>query len=200
MAFIPIPNCAKLSLEFIVGGVPIVLTFGICKGSPITTTDLTAAATAANNWWETHVRPLQTLNVVLQGTRVTDQTSQFAAEVFVPKTTNNAGTHNDGIIPNNAALAVQRRTLLRGRAHRGTSYFFGFGQSRLTSATTVTPAFEASVLTAYDQFEPNLALAGFNEAVLSRTLNGQPRVTGVGTDVVSHSLNGFVDDMGRRLR
>lgn len=200
MAFIPIPNGVKVAFEFTIGGHPVVMTVGISRADAVTPANLDSVSNILNNWWEAHIRPLQGTDVTLQGVRLTDQTNQFATEVFKPKLTNNTGTSTVVSAPANVSVAVQRKTNLRGRAHRGTSYTVGIPYTQVNTAQTVNPAYMVALLNAWGQFEPSLAVEGWNEAVLSRTLNKAPRAVGVATDVVQHTADAFIDDMGRRLR
>jgi len=200
MAFIPIPNCAKLVLEFTRAGVPVVLTFGICKGSAPSVQDLTDAGTEANTWWQTELRPKMTPDITLQGARVTDLTTQTSPEVFVPKSSNNVGTNAGAATPSNAAIGVQFETALRGRSYRGTSYFFGFPTADMTDARTIDPADIVALITSYALFQVYMFNAGWSHVVLSRVNNGVVRTTGVGTDVTGYSAGQNLDDMGRRLR
>lgn len=200
MAFIPIPNAARLALEFTIGGIPVVITIGIARPDAPTVANMTAAAEATNFWWELAMRPLQANECVLDGCRVTDQSSQFGPEVFVPKAAPNTGQVGGASVPNNVSCFVNFLTPLRGKAHRGGNFVPGLPEVIPDSPTTWPATTIAALLLAYSSLESNLATPGWNQAVLSRTLNGVPRVVGVATDVIGYSADTTIDDIGRRLR
>lgn len=200
MDFIPIPNAARLALEFTIGGVPIVITIGIARSDAPTVLNMTGAANNALSWWENTLRLIQASECVLDGARVTDQSSQFGPEVFVPKTAPNTGFVGGAAVPNNVSCFVNFLTPLRGKAHRGGNFVPGLPEVIPDSPTTWPAGTIASIITAYGSLESNIAISGWNQAVLSRTLNGVPRVVGVATDVIGYSADTTIDDIGRRLR
>jgi len=200
MAFIPIPNAARVALEFVIGGVPVVLTIGIARADAPSVANMGAVASNINFWWENTLRLLQASEAVLEGTRVTDQSTQFGPEVFVPKVSPNTGAVGGQAVSNNVSCYVNFLTALRGKAHRGGNFVPGLPEVIPEGPTTWSAATIAALLAAYGTLESNIAVSGWNQAVLSRTLNGAPRAVGVATDVNGYSADNTIDDIGRRLR
>lgn len=198
MAFIPIPNAVKVTIEFTLAGQTVVLTFTVSKGSPFSGADLISVANIFESWRDTNLRTLQSNTCVGSRIVVVDLSSQFAPSYELPIVTNAAGTATGDAYPNNVANVVSLLTTLRGRAFRGRSYMVGMAES-WGSGSSILVVTATLLANTYNALQTSLTGSGMSLAVGSRQLNGVPRAIGVATPVSSFRVDTILDSQRRRL-
>lgn len=199
MAFIPIPNTARIALEYTWQGQLVVNVYWASKTTPLVTADLTQIANIFLNWHANTLRGSQHTTVTLQQIEVIDQSAQNAPGVTLaanPATA--AGTLAGNPVSNQVTGLTTFYTALRGRAYRGGVYHLGLIEEEV-NANTMTLARVNAIVSAYGTLGTNLTAGGFAHTVGSRQLNNAPRVTGVATPVTAYAMNTRVDTQRRRL-
>lgn len=200
MAFIPIPNGIKVSLEFSWGSQTVVLTLGWQKGSAVTLTDLDNANSDAITWWNDFLKADATTGMSLVRVNSTDLTTESSPSVYSSTGLPVAGTSAGNATPNNAAAVITFGTGSRGRSYRGRSYFCGIPYSALDSSTAFSPTYIAALASDYSAGLAAWASShGLIHSVFSRFHNGVARTTGISTPVTSYSMDANIDSQRRRL-
>lgn len=199
MAFIPVPNAIKVSLEFIVGGQLVVLTLGFSKASAITLGDLNSAAAGAGGWAQTTLMPLLSNQISYTGVTAYDLSAVDAPKVHVTPASPVAGGSVGPAEANNVAYVVSMRTNSRGRGARGRNYVPGVPAAVVNSPTTVTTAFSTALGSAYATLMDNFLSISMPLSVISRYLNKVPRTAGIARPVTSLVTDPNVDSQRRRL-
>jgi len=110
-----------------------------------------------------------------------------------------AGTIAAAALPNSTSAVATLNTALRGRSYRGRKYLVGIPVSNQVSATQLNPGYITAMLASLNALGVELT-SGSNEwVIISRQNQGQPRVTGVPTQVTSFYADTFIDNQRRRL-
>lgn len=199
MAFIPIPNAIRASIEATFGGQIVVLTLGWEKAGAVVEEDLSDLNDALESWVGTELAPYLSDDVMFTGVTSTDQTSESAPSVYKPFSPTIPGQSNSTPTPQNVAIACGFKTNLRGRSYRGRNYIFGIPATGFTTPGNVDPAFGAQLLAAYTALADVTTATNLVHSVLSTQHNGSPRVTGVATPVTAYQMDLKGDSQRRRL-
>lgn len=199
MAFIPIPNSVKVSVEWLVAGQEVVLTFTVRKPSAVTQTDVNNIRDVMHNWASNNLRNLMHSGAQYQRTYVVDLSSENGpfAEAVPPAAV--FGSIGGVAAANNVALAVSHRTAQRGKSFRGRVYLGGLAAGSLQTATTISPTFVTTIAGVWALLVGALTAQAYQLAVPSRQANKQPRVTGLSTPVSLVLIDAFLDSQRRRL-
>lgn len=199
MAFIPIPEAIKASIEFTIGGQVVVITLGWKKGAPIIPDDLDALNAALDDWVSTHLFNVYSDDMSAIKAVSTDLTSESAPSrdrVFSPSI---PGAQTGANVPQNVAAVISFITGQRGRSYRGRNYIPGIPVDAQPTTGVMTSTFANGILTAYAGLADVESATGLTHAVLSRFHNKAPRTTGVATPVTGYVVNFNLDSQRRRL-
>jgi len=199
MAFVPIPNSVKSSLDFTWGGQNVAITMGWTKETSVQGSDLTTLATALEGWADDYLMEHLNSGLVLVNINCTDVSSESGTSYDLQLTTPRAGTESGVAVPNNVAAVVTQRTLLRGRSYRGRVYIPGLSNSSLLNTIQLTSAAMAALLADfYALFDVETAV-GLWRSVHSRWHDKAARTTGVATRIWTYSVDSYLDSQRRRL-
>lgn len=199
MAFIPAPSIcqAELIYAFDTQVCEIVLHFE--PTTALTPTKMTELGAYLVAWWNTNLKTLTPPQASLTAIKLTDLTTNIAPVVNYGVGLPIVGTNASPSLPNNCAMVITKRTLLRGRSYRGRIYHIGLNEAAVTT-NTVLSTYVTSCLVAYNILLSFVtASATWDMVVVSRFENNAPRVTADSNQVVSLDCDGVVDSQRRRL-
>lgn len=202
MAFVPVPNTAKVEMIFTSNGQPCENVFHLEYPTSPGTPELNNLAADMKAWWTANLKPLVSANTSLTTILAADQTTQNAEVIEyttgLPITGDILGSTSESH-PNNVTLAVKWNTGLRGRSFRGRTYHIGSVESQ-TSGNNFLTVPHTAILAAYTALITyTWTDTGWVLVVASRFSNNLPRTTGVTTPIVSASANAKVDTQRRRM-
>lgn len=200
MAFIPIPNTARVSIEFNWGGVTVVITLYFNKASAWTDAQLTALAGDINGWVADELLPLMSSDIELISTNATDQSSSSGSSIDVAAAGTPAGEVAQPSIAQNVAAVVTHRTANRGRSYRGRNYIPGLPITAMQTVGTLSAATISALVAAYAALSDVETAEGCTHVVASRFADKAPRTTGVTTPITSYTVDSNSDSQRRRLR
>lgn len=198
MAFIPIPNTARITLEYSFNGQIMVNVYWASKSTPLTTVDLTNILNIFQAWRTTQLRNRQHTSCLLNRLVAVDQTTQFSPSAEVVLAIPEPGLLAGDPAPGNVTVATTLLTALRGRAFRGRSFLLGVSEAE-ANANEYFLAGATALTASYVQLITDLSAGGYQFAVGSRQLNGVPRVVGVATPITGAITEVFLDSQRRRL-
>lgn len=198
MAFIPIPNTARVTLEYSFNGQLVVNVYWASKTTPLTTVDLGNILTTFQNWRTVQLRQRHHTSCLLNRLVAVDQTTQFSPSAEIVLITPEPGLLGGTPSPGNVTVATTLLTALRGRAFRGRSFLLGVSEAEV-DGNEYNAAGAAALTASYVQLIADLSAVGYSLAVGSRQLNGVPRITGVATPVTGAITEIFMDSQRRRL-
>lgn len=210
LAFIPVPNCAAITMSYSIQDTDIAEnTFAVQNQVSWTNTTLGAAGALFNTWNDTAVSgaaPYQnrTTATTLVQTQARDLTTQTSGVVITPYTgAHGAGTDASGNMAAGITKSFTARSGLSGRSQRGRIFVIGIGLGEIVSGdpNLLSPAFLDeyvrqldALITDVSAHDPNWSLV-----VISRRHNNAPRATGVTTPITSWGYaNQYVDYQRRR--
>lgn len=199
MAFIPVPDVAKVAIEQRLDGEPVVNTLHFYNANGWSNASLTTLATAVRGWWTDGLAPNLSTSLVLEQVVATDLSAQISPQATVDAGALLIGDVPGDCAPNNAALCVSLRSSFRGRSARGRNYVAGVPDS-VRTRSRVTDSFITAIVDAYEQ----LITVGVNTAstwvIVSLRSNKVPRAQGVFLPVVNIVVtDNVLDSMQRRL-
>lgn len=200
MAFIPIPNTARVSIEFNWGGVTVVITLFFNKASSWTATQLEDLAGEINLWAASELLPILSSDIELIQTNATDQASDSGASIDVPASGTPAGGVAQPTTAQNVAAVVTHRTASRGRSFRGRTYVPGLPITAMSTVGTFSATTMTNLLAAFAALSDVETATGSTHVVASRFTGNAPRVTGVTTPITSYTMDSNSDSQRRRLR
>lgn len=200
MDYIPVPNCAQLEFVYSFAGQTCENVLHYTKDDAWDVVTLTALADAAIAEWIASIKPVMTNLLSLTSVIATDLASQSGASITRAGGLPSAGTQTGTALPNNCALVVTKRTVMRGRSFRGRIYHPGLPTPQ-TSGNTVTGAFVTSIVNGWNALTA-IAMPGpivAQMVVVSKFHEGNPRLLGITTPVVNVTSDGVIDSQRRRL-
>ena len=198
MAFIPIPDSVKVSIEFVWAGQAVVLTAHFRKAG-FNVADMGALADVVQGWWVGSARANMSNTIAISKVGVQDLREADAPYVELPIETDQAGSVAQASVPNNVALCVSLSGGYSGRSRRGRSYFPAIPVSGLADSNNVTSSVRNNIVGVI-AYLGTLALAeGWQHVVASRFTGGAPRTVGITTPITSYFAGTILDSQRRRL-
>jgi len=201
MPFIPVENTVHTRIEGRVDGQQTIndLYFRHTTGA-IAQSDLQTLADAIAAWMTDIYAPL--INVAWSGVQVAcrDLTTENGFSSFSALTAVVGGVSGEAA-PNNCSMAVSFRTAFSGRNFRGRNYVPVLTNADVTG-NNIDSAFAANIVATYELLMAGGSdlPAGWTWVVVSKVLNGVPRVAGVFNEIFSVLVTDLVvDSMRRRL-
>lgn len=203
MAFIPVPNTAKVTWVATLFGqqVEFGLYFKKSTGA-VSDADLQALAEAGSDWWNTTGKANHTSEMSHIRTKATNYNSEGAPEFIDTPASPVAGTQGS-FLANNAAFVLTQRTAKRGRKYRGRAYLPGIGPSGAFSGVALADAQIADILADWATMITALEAAPtipFDAVVVSRATNGVPLTTATTEPIIVATADTNIDSQRRRLR
>lgn len=198
MAFIPIPNTAKLEMIYLWDSQVVENVYHFESNIAFDLTDMQELATAALVWWNANLKPLINNSVSLNTIRVTDMRTATGGVIEDTTGLPTAGTATGNAVPNNVTVAIKLITTQRGRSFRGRAYHVGLSTTAV-AGNTVTSTTRTALRNAYLALFTLSSAPTWSLGVASRFSNNLPRTEGVITEVTDVSVNAIVDSQRRRL-
>lgn len=197
MAFAPTPGAAKCAIVFRIDGqfVQTSLDVGV---ETETEANMAAAAAGLANSFADHILPLLSEHLVIESAVAFGLESLSSPiGVFLPGTLMNGGSAALAL-PNNVAYCLTKRTGVRGRSFRGRMYVPGIPNDVLDTPSTVSVAFQTSMVAAAAGLLADMVTGGFPPVVVSWVNAGAQRTEGVATPIISLGPSDLVLDSQRR--
>jgi hypothetical protein len=200
MAYIPVPEVAHCKLIFNDAGEQCINDLYFSLGATPTAAQLSTLAADLGAWWRNGPANDLSDECTLVQVLATDLGSQFGAQGSF--SSGWPGQITSEQVPNNVSPCISFRTGFRGRSFRGRNYLVGL-PSQSVLVNTLDSAWMATMVGYYQQLIDHTA--GITESawdwvVVSRFLDGGPRVTGIFTFVSTVLFtDNIVDSQRRRL-
>jgi len=129
-----------------------------------------------------------------------DLTSGSGLEATDTSIFGEVGTASGGGLPNNATIALARKTGLAGRSNRGRVFWQALATSQQATANTLNSTVGLNIIDALEAADAAAIILDWTPVVVSLFTGGAPRVAGVATPITSWSLTNLVlDSRQRRL-
>lgn len=199
MAFIPVPNTVKVTLEWLIGGQIVAITLSFTRADAPTVANMNDLLTQLESWRATTLNPLIGTGAVAQRWVATDQTSASGPVVEKPITTSATGGMAGTNQANNVTVACTFITALRGRSYRGRVYEPALTSNQVLNSVAISASAATAITAAYALLNTALLSTGYAHSVASRYANNAPRVTGVATPVTAYRTEVNIDSQRRRL-
>lgn len=197
MAFIPVPQCLRVVMEYNLNGVLAVNTLHYRQSGAWNPSNATTQCNLVRDWWIAHLKNLTYVGCALLAVRGYDLSSQTG---FVVSATNLPvlGAALIESVPNNVAPSIRFYASGRGRNNRGRMYLPGIDKGYMDTPRTFNTSFVNALVTAVGQLA-GYVVQGATQVIVSRYLNGQPRLQGEMADVVTRVVSNGIDSQRRRL-
>jgi len=200
MAFVPVPNTAKVAVMAHLNGQQYVNTTYREKALGWTSTDLFNLATEMMEWATTRFLTLVHTSFALDLVQCVDISVDGGAQATVAAPAASFGLKGGLCMPNNVAYTVSFRTGRTGRSYRGRNYVGGISDSSVEGVNLVKPAFRAECVDVFNDLIGGTIVTQGAWVVVSRFHDKVPLTTGV-TTVVNTVLtvDNVLDSQRRRL-
>jgi hypothetical protein len=199
MPFVPVANTAMVELRYTWNLQQVENTLYFQYPTPPENANLFDITETIFDWWDTHLRPIQSNQVQLREVVATDLTTsdgQVFTRVSSPPV---SGGNLAPALPNNCTYCISFRTFKRGRSFRGRNFSIGMTENDATNSQ-VDPAYATALQDAYVQIPALVNAVDWVWVVVSRFSNGAPRVAGLATPVATiFVFDGIMDSQRRRL-
>lgn len=199
MAFQPVPNTAVADIVFSLHGQNVENVIHVTKTSPWSAADLASLAANIIAWWKANIRPITSVDLVLQRVETRDLSSEGGAFASVDCTTECGGQDIGLAQPGNVTVAIGLRTARAGRNYRGRLYHLGLTEAQ-TVGNVLAAGLAVTLDTAYTALLNTLTGLGWQWVVVSRVLDGVQRPVGVATPITNVSVDSNLDSQRRRLQ
>ncbi len=164
---------------------------------------LTTLADQIKTNWKTAALGMvasQGQELLVQRFTARDLSTQAGSEV-ISSVANGAGLDATGCLENSLAVVMTLGTGIAGRSYRGRVYFGGINQNATqgTDPNHLNAANQAGIQQRGAYTVSNGLDAAVQHVVLSRQLNLVMRPEGIGTEVLSYTVNARLDNQRRRM-
>ena len=186
--FIPVPDCAHVTLEYMYLGIK-GFTNGLDfkKGTPYAVEDLNAIVEGVQDAWDESVNGLFTSEISFIGCNARALDAEDAPSVLFTFPTASSGVRSGGIPALHTAMSVTLRTGLAGRSFRGRLFHAGLATVDLANKTTWETSAAAAVSAGYNTFISALeTLSGGQNVVISRQQGGVTLAEGEATPTTQY--------------
>lgn len=199
MTFIPAPSVCQVEFVYTWSSQTVETVLHFEPTVVLTPTLMNELAVKVLSLWTTNVKPLLINTISLINVKLTDLTTNIAPVVNYATGLPSAGTQTGDSLPNNCALVITKRTLLRGRSYRGRIYHPGIPEAQCTG-NVVTAAFVTQIVNAYaTMLTFTTTGTTWDMVVVSRYNNNSPRAEADSNQVTGLGSDGLIDSQRRRL-
>lgn len=200
MAFIPVPDTAKLVMRFSQFGRVYTNTTYWRKSSGWTGATLNDLCEYSYLAWETHILGNQSTAVVMLAPYAYDMSAvDGPVGTFDPPSTDNGGNASPAL-PGNVTATVTLRTENRGKSGRGRIYHVGLTEGDVTNNAIIL-ATRDTILAGYNSWWADTETDSVSDlGVVSFQLDGAVRNPGVFQLVTSLAMDEGIDTQRRRVR
>jgi len=199
VAFIPVNDVCQAELIYTWESQTIETVLHFLPEGAMTPIIMTELGAHLKNWWDTLIRPGITNAISLVNIKLTDLSTEVAPVVNYATGLPLVGGAIVAALPNNCAMVITKRTLLRGKSYRGRIYHPALSETVVTGNTIAGGTVNALVGHYSQLLAFTTTTASWEMVVVSRYSNNQPRPSGIATPVISLDSNGTVDSQRRRL-
>ena len=199
MPFIPAPDIVQAELFYLWDGIPCENVLHFDFGATPTEPGMTALGVELIDWWKASFPTTMPTTLSLVNVKLTDLTTQISPAINVGTGLPAAGTSAGVSLPNNVALVLTKRTVLRGRSFRGRVYLPGLLESQVTGRAVQTSIVNSFINSWNQTISMTDGVDTWQQVVLSRFTNNNPRVEAISTPVIAFTSDGQVDTQRRRL-
>lgn len=200
MPTVPVPNTAAVHVRGSTDGQFTENILFYEFGATITDGDLTAlvnaiAAVVLSEWV-----PLLSSEWVGREVYARDLTSGSGLEATDNSIFGEVGAALGGGLPNNATIAIARKSGLAGRSFRGRIFWQALSTAQQATANTLNSAVGLDIIDAINAADAAALILDWTPVIVSLFSGGSPRVSGVTTPITSWGLTNLVlDSRQRRL-
>jgi len=199
MAYIPVPDTLQAELVYNWDGQIVENVLHFKPFNILSLTLMQELGLKLVGWWIANIKGITPTNLQLVNVKITDLTTQTSPTINYATSLPSVGTGGSPSLPNNCAVVLTKRTLLRGRSFRGRIYHPGLYEA-IVVGNTVDAGAVVSFINAYTQLKAfPTATTTWEMVVVSKFQNKVPLLVGVTTPVLSLDSDGVVDSQRRRL-
>lgn len=199
MPFINCPNIASFEVIFDALGQRVENVYHVSKISEWSVESLTEVAGIFVDWWGTNMQPITSNAVTFSKVVAKDLTTSTAPAIeYVGGLPLTGGYSSTPCLPLNVTCAVSFGTALRGRSYRGRIYHIGLGTAYV-SGNQLGSGTQGSLLAGYAALVDAVSVGTYALVVLSKYSSKAPRSEGIGTPIISVSIDINLDSQRRRL-
>lgn len=196
MAFIPVPNAAKVAVVGSLDSQEIVNTLWFTSAGGFSPSEIETLAGAVSGWWIDSILPYLNNGYTMAYVTATDASVSGGAQFTDSAGAGETGGVGGSQMPNNLAFCVSFRTGFSGRSNRGRNYVSALSESNMATANRVDPTWAGQIKTGYEVLLGDGI--GFTWVVASQYHDGDPRVSGVTNPVTSVLFVDTIADSQRR--
>lgn len=198
MAGTPVPNTAEVAVQFTKGGQHVENTFFYELGSTITQIALDALVAAianyvAANWFD--YLPTDVLGVAVHAEDLTAGSGLQSNNTTIAGI---AGAHSGAPLPNNATIAVARKSGLTGRSQNGRIFWPGLSEGMNASPNVLAVAVANTIRGIIVGTDAAAIADDWTPVVVSLVAEGVKRTVGQTTPITSWLFTDLTLDSRRR--
>lgn len=199
LAFIPVPNCAQVSIRFQQDGQLVENVFDVVAsntGDPMSQLDADNIFEVVDDWVKNTLREYQHGSVVYREMAIRDRSSAGGATYVYPGD-NGTGTAGGDAMPNEVSFALKKNIAGASSNHAGRFYHIGLNNVQ-TTGNIVENVAVSNLVAAYNFLRTQLSAANYPLMVASLYENNVPRTSGILYFVTSISVADAILDSQRR--
>lgn len=199
MDYVPAPGVCQAELIYLWDGQVVETVLHFKPSVTLTPPLMNELGAHLVNWFNAQLDIQLPTVMTLTAVKLTDMTTNIA-----PVVNYSTGLPLNGVsaaisLPNNCALVITKRTLLRGRSFRGRIYHPGLTEANVT-ANQVSSVYVVNTVAIYSLLIVfTTAGAEWKMQVVSKKFEGNWRETADSNPVTSLDSDGVVDSQRRRL-
>lgn len=197
MAFVPVINGAKVTIEGTQYSQPIINTFYFTHPTGWDEGELQALVDVIDPLWETFVQTYVASTYNYVRTYARDMRAAVGVQA-VQDDGARAGGVSSAYVPSNVALAVARLSGFVGRSARGRIFLAGIPDTQIGNGSLVSSTFANAAIAALDAIDAAAAGVDWTEVIASFVQGGVPLTTAVVYTVASWAVKDLVSDSMRR--
>lgn len=199
MAFIPVPNTARVSVRATLFGQSIINVLWVRGPGPLSAAGLLNAATLIRNGYDANILPELSQDIAYQDVTARAMDTDSGPQVVLPWGEGNLGGEPSASMSGNVAFCITHRTANIGRSYRGRTYLAGLPESMVAN-NNLDSAMASALADGFDTLRAGLLTANLTLCVVSLYSGGAPRAAGVATAITeSLARDTRVDTQRRRL-
>lgn len=201
MAFIPVPNVARLTMKHQMAGQEVENVFHVLNDDGWDMSSLLDVANAAATGWTDSlgVMPVLGAPLVFKSAHITDLTSDTGLSADSFNGANTAGGTSGTAYPNNVAFAIHKQAVIGGRHNKGRVYIGGINSGLTSDANTMQATKANDIVTRLQGWQTGLEEApGIHLGFVSYVEHGAPLSEGVFVPTIGYGYTDLTLDSQRR--
>lgn len=198
MAFQPVPDVYRVTMLFDWSGQKCANVYHVLSESGLTSQEAIDLGEVFADWWDAQLKAEVSSTVSLEKVLIQSLDSGTAPLYEFTNGLPLSATSAAAAAPNNCTFAVQWRTNLSGRSHRGRTYHIGLTTTKYTANQLTVPN-QSSFIAQYGALITAVETAAYNLVVVSRYTGNTQRPSGIYTAIQTCYIDRVLDSMRRRL-